>query len=84
MKDTDGANLLADKQDISIGRFPVRTLAEATVAVDKVIEYGQNKNFGVWKNNLCFVADDGNNSDHMELADELCDKIESKYPEFFP
>ena len=84
LKDTDGANLLADKQDISIGRFPVRTLAEATVAVDKVIEYGQNKNFGVWKNNLCFVADDGNNSDHMELADELCDKIESKYPEFFP
>ena len=41
LKDTDGANLLADKQDISIGRFPVRTLAEATVA--GVIEYGQTK-----------------------------------------
>ena len=45
--------------DIGIGRFPVRTAAEAKAAVDKTIAYMENKQAGPWKHTVCYVADDG-------------------------
>lgn len=83
LKDSDGNNLLSDKPAIGVGRFPVRTTDEATIAVDKVINYTLNTNYGIWKNNLCFVADDGNHSGHMELADDLIKIVQKNNPEFF-
>lgn len=83
LKDSDGVNLLADKPSIGVGRFPVRTLAEATIAVDKLIAYSNNTDYGIWKNNLCFVADDGNHSGHMTLAEELIKIVRKNNPEFF-
>lgn len=79
--------LYRKKVCLGIGRFPVRTVEQATQAVDKVISYMENKNTGSWKNNLCFMADDGNNADsfttdHMSYANQLATYIESEHPEF--
>lgn len=78
-----------DRKDVNIGigRFPVRTLGEATTAVDKVISYINNTQYGAWKNNLCFLADDGNSVDgfnqiHEKQADDLAQYLETNYPEF--
>ncbi|MBR5297841.1 MAG: type IX secretion system sortase PorU, partial [Parabacteroides sp.] len=75
------------KVDIGIGRFPVRTVSQAKNAVNKVISYMENREVGVWKNNICFLADDGSNSDnytqaHMLEADTLADHLALKHPEF--
>ncbi len=75
------------KVNIGIGRFPIRTVDQATRAVDKVINYMDNKETGIWKNNLCFMADDGSNSDgfsqgHMIQADTLTDYLAADHPEF--
>lgn len=83
----NGKSLIAAKVDIGIGRFPVRTLAEATNMVDKVIRYMDNKETGSWKNNVCFVADDGNNADsymieHANQANQLAEYINTNHPEF--
>jgi hypothetical protein len=72
---------------LGIGRFPVQTVTQARTSVDKVIGYMENKNAGNWKNNLCFLADDGSNSDsysneHMAYSDSLAVSLEKKYPEF--
>lgn len=79
----------ANKVDIGIGRFPVRTVTEATQTVDKVIAYMDNKERGIWKNRVCFVADDGNSSStdnftkaHVEQADNLADYVEAGCPEY--
>lgn len=87
LEDGSGQRLATDKMCVGVGRFPVRTVMEATQMVDKVIGYMDNKNVGNWKNNLTFVADDGNNADaytieHMKQADELTQIIEDKNPEF--
>lgn len=87
LDDTEGRYPSSDKVDIGIGRFPVRTLAEAEQAVDKVIAYMDNKQMGAWKNNVCFVGDDGNNADsfttlHMDQANQLADYVNSSHPEF--
>lgn len=83
LDDNEGKNLPSDKLDIGIGRFPVRTLSEAQIAVDKVIAYANSTDFGVWKNNLCFVADDGNSSQHMSTSDKLANLVETNHPEFY-
>ena len=80
-------DMLSRKLNIGIGRFPVRTIAEAVIAVDKVISYMNNDGAGLWKNNVCFVADDGNNGDsfdtiHQEDANNVADAIEKTNPSY--
>ncbi|WP_321518355.1 type IX secretion system sortase PorU [uncultured Bacteroides sp.] len=82
LDDEDGSSLEYDGMDIGVGRFPVRTVTQATQMVDKTIAYIQNKELGPWKNSICFVADDGDNHLHMSQADELATKVETNYPEF--
>ena len=84
----NGKELYYKKVDIGIGRFPVRTATQATNVVEKVISYMENKNTGAWKNNLCFMADDGNNVDrftngHMMEADTLAEHLNQDHPGFF-
>jgi hypothetical protein len=88
LDDADNKKSLQNKKlCLGIGRFPIRTVEQATQMVDKVIFYMENKNTGSWKNNLCFMADDGSNTDgfmteHMEFADQLAGYVESEHPEF--
>lgn len=88
LDDADNKKSLQNKKlCLGIGRFPIMTVEQATQMVDKVISYMENKNTGSWKNNLCFMADDGSNTDgfmteHMEFADQLAGYVESEHPEF--
>jgi len=78
----DGANLATDKLDIGIGRFPVSSLEQAKIAVDKTISYMSNQRKGVWKNRLLYLADDGNDYIHEIQADALASSVENENPEF--
>lgn len=72
---------------LGIGRFPIRTNAEAKAAVDKVVNYTSDASWGDWKTNLCFMADDGSNADkyttlHMDQSNQLTDIVNTNRPEF--
>jgi len=82
LDDEEGSSLEYDGMDIGVGRFPVRTVTQATQMVDKTIAYMENKELAPWKNSICFVADDGDNNLHMSQADALAEKTETNYPEF--
>lgn len=87
LSDEHNVNMYTLDIHLGIGRFPVRTVAEAKAVVDKTIAYALNKEAGSWKNQLCFVADDGSNADsftieHMNQANKLADTVEVYYPAF--
>lgn len=65
--------------DLGIGRFVVKTEAEAKNAVDKVIHYATSSSdcMGPWRNTVCLVADDEDSNLHLEDAEELATLIES-------
>ncbi|MCK4966415.1 hypothetical protein KAS50_05250, partial [bacterium] len=44
--------------DMSIGRLPVSSKAEAQTVIQKFIQYESNPEYGFWKNTITFVADD--------------------------
>ena len=44
--------------DVAVGRFPVNTLDEARIFVDKIMDYSTNpETFGPWKNKIILSAD---------------------------
>ncbi|MBK6963923.1 MAG: type IX secretion system sortase PorU [Bacteroidales bacterium] len=82
--DDNEGGLSSDVPDIGIGRLPVQTAEEATMAVDKIIHYvtETEKVNGDWRNVITFVADDGDNGDgnvHMQQADMLATLIDTTY-----
>ena len=62
--------------DIGVGRLPVKSLAEAKIVVDKLIRY--ESSFGLWKNSVRFVADDGDANIHQRHADQLANLIQGR------
>ena len=81
LDDGEGKNVLKDKVDIGIGRFPVVTASEAKVLVDKSIRHMSQQNAGAWKNVVCMLGDDGDENEHMRYADDVAELIMNKYPE---
>ena len=81
MDDGEGGKILTtDKSDIAVGRFPVRTLDEAKILVDKTISYAQNDNAGAWQNTICIMGDDGDSNRHMTDADGVATMVSTLYP----
>ena len=68
--------------DIGVGRFPVQTIEEARIVVDKVFKYHEELAMGAWRLNLCFIGDDNDVSEtiHTAQAEELADELTTSYP----
>ncbi len=81
--DHEGGNS-NDGVDIGIGRLPVATPQEATVAVDKIINYltATDKVHGDWRNIISFVADDGDGNIHMSQADQIAQMIDTVFSNY--
>ncbi len=59
--------------DLGIGRFPVSTVQQAKIAVDKVENYLTDKPavLGDWRTKICFVADDQDSNLHLDQAEDM-------------
>ena len=70
--------------DIGIGRLPVQTQEQATVAVDKIIHYATNTVTVMkdWRNVICFVADDEDNNEHLKQAEKMAAFIDTNYSSY--
>jgi hypothetical protein len=71
MDDDSGAMLTTHILEIGVGRFPVYLLEQAKTLVDKTIHYMNNEIRGNWKNQVLFVADDGNSGEHANFSDSV-------------
>lgn len=81
LDDKEGDTESTSYVDIGVGRFPVQTIEEATIAVDKSERYLRGGDFGAWKNSLVFVADDGDKAEHISYSESIASKVEKKYPD---
>lgn len=88
LDDNDGQNS-SGTVDVAVGRFPVTSLSQAKVAVDKTIAYASREilgsgtsycNFGSWKNIATFVGDDEQGITHVEAADNAASNAEAANP----
>lgn len=56
---------------IGVGRMPVKSVAEARAMTDKLLNYVESPEFGAWKNNVMFLADDGDHAIHAEQSQTM-------------
>lgn len=101
LDDSEGVfspNSQGEVVDIGIGRFPVKTKAEAQTAVAKILNYiktgvpptisntaclsSQSSSFGDWRNIICYIADDDDGDLHVKDAEELSDSVKSTNKEY--
>ena len=78
---TDGGAYSA-KMDIGVGRLPVGSVAEARTTVDKLIAYIDNTQHGKWKNQLLYLADDGDKAQHTYTAEGSAERVRLQNPDF--
>ncbi len=79
LDDGEGGDLMRDKTDLGIGRFPVTTGEEAGILVDKTVDYMENKHAGSWRNVVCVLGDDGDNNDHIGKAELIARQVEDEH-----
>ena len=83
LDDTEGNSIGGrDRIDIGIGRFPVLTAEEADEVVDKTIRYLQGKDCGSWRNQLCFLGDNGDSGSHMRQANTFAENVIRRHPAY--
>lgn len=82
LDDNEGTQVPSNLMDIGVGRFTVSTPQQATDVVNKTIDYMNNQQKGNWKNQICFVADDGDGALHMKQADSIAVSITRNYPAY--
>ena len=82
LDDNEGSQVDANLMDMGVGRFPVTTTQQATDIVNKTIGYMNNQGKGNWKNQLCFLADDGDAALHMKQADSIAVSVGRNFPAF--
>ncbi len=65
---------------ISVGRIPAKNSVEADTAIAKIIEYQMNENQGAWRNQITWVADDGDYNLHLQDAETISQNLKLKAP----
>lgn len=72
--------------EIGIGRLPVKSRSEADIITDKIIIYETDPRcYGAWRNDIYFVADDGDGIDgiqHEKDADRLAEMVDTLSTDF--
>lgn len=68
--------------DIGIGRYPVQTAEEAEAINDKIKNYLSEESLGSWRNQICFIGDDGDSNIHMRDPDNISKTLKRDYPEY--
>ncbi|MBO4454139.1 MAG: type IX secretion system sortase PorU [Paludibacteraceae bacterium] len=82
LDDEEGTNDSGGRMDIGVGRLPISTPDEAEAVVNKLIAYIRNEQAGRWKNQIVFLADDGEHGSHTETAEAGAEKVRVKNPDF--
>ena len=82
LDDEEGNSDSTGRMDIGVGRLPVSTPEEAQTVVNKLISYLRNEQAGRWKNQIVFLADDGEHGSHTETAEAGAEKVRLKNPDF--
>lgn len=82
LDDNEGTRDASGRMDIGVGRLPVISVEEAQSTVDKLIAYINNEQTGKWKNQLAYLADDGEHGTHTDTAEQSAEQTRVNNPDF--
>lgn len=75
-------NTFTNKPDVAIGRIPADNATKAEAIIDKIKEYYSSFSHGDWRNQVTFLADDGDGITHINDADRVARIVETNYKNY--
>lgn len=69
--DDAGSTITKIPVSIGVGRIPAKTVSQAKVAVDKIVDYITNPDYGAWRNRVMLSADEGDDELYMYQAEDV-------------
>lgn len=82
LDDHEGTSDVSGRMDIGVGRLPVSSVSAANGVAQKIAAYLRNDNPGKWRQQLVFVADDGDGNMHTRIGDQAAERIRLNNPAF--
>lgn len=82
LEDNEGESDVLGTLEIGVGRLPVKNTTEAREVVNKLIRYISNAQTGKWKDQLVYLADDGESGTHTKTAEESAEQVRLANPGF--
>ena len=76
LDDNSGKEPASEYLRIGIGRIPSANIEEARADVDKLINYVSKPDYGAWRNNSLFIADDYDNGLHAFQTEGINNLVE--------
>lgn len=83
LDDNEGNNILTEKLDLAIGRFPCTDENEANTLTNNTLAYLNNEYVGAWKNRMWAIGDVGDNNLHMNDAEGVSTQVKTSANEGF-
>lgn len=77
-----GESIYNGTMDLGIGRLPVSSAYEAAIVTEKILNYHSSEAMGIWRTNLCFIADDEDGNLHVSDSETLANQLNDKHREF--
>jgi hypothetical protein len=74
------SSIILNTLDIGIGRIPAKNPDEAKSFANKVLEYSTSSSMGPWRNNMDFIADDGDQNLHLQDAETITSTVFTTAP----
>ena len=71
LEDANSFFLAKGRLNVAVGRFPVLSPSEASVMVDKYINYVTKPELGFWRNQVMLIADDRNEGKHLDQSENM-------------
>ena len=65
----------SNKMDIAVGRIPARSATDASIAVNKIIKYVTQTDYGNWKNTMLNVADNEDSGSHWRHGEAVVQTV---------
>ena len=82
LDNNEGESDVSGVMDIGVGRLPISTATQAQQVVNKLVSYMANTKYGNWKQQLLFIADDGDNGLHTQTAEAGAELVRKKNPDY--
>lgn len=78
LEDGSGVRPGRDRHCVAIGRIPVTSASDASLALEKIRSYIADEKKLEWKNRMILAADDENSGDHLNQMEDVYAEMMSK------
>ncbi len=74
--ETSNRSMYSRNINVAVGRYPVTSVNDANIIAQKLEDYINDNDYGIWRNNVMVIADDGDRAQHLLQAQKSIEHMQ--------